>query len=144
VIGDRRSPSAAPAPGTSPPVIPGCWPQHPHLVHEIAVLADQRRRAGTARTSDVLEEWHRTPCRYSSTGCALGTRTAARKATRVTCPYLLRAHQRPSQSRTDVYGRYVQTAIRPAGASPGRPRLGVVILENVTKTACPAPGSPRD
>ena len=40
-------------------VIPACWPQHPHLVHEIAVLADQRRRAGLALTSDALEEWHR-------------------------------------------------------------------------------------
>jgi hypothetical protein len=40
-------------------VIPPCWPQHPHLVHEIAVLADQRRRAGLAPTSDALEEWHR-------------------------------------------------------------------------------------
>ena len=39
--------------------IPACWPQHPHLVHEIAVLADQRRRAGYAFTSDALEEWHR-------------------------------------------------------------------------------------
>jgi hypothetical protein len=39
--------------------IPACWPQHPHLVHEIAVLADQRRRAGHALTSDALEEWHR-------------------------------------------------------------------------------------
>ena len=39
--------------------IPACWPQHPHLVHEIAVLADQRRRAGHAFTSDVWEEWHR-------------------------------------------------------------------------------------
>jgi hypothetical protein len=39
--------------------IPACWPQHPHLVHEIAVLADQRRRAGYALTSDALEEWHR-------------------------------------------------------------------------------------
>jgi hypothetical protein len=36
--------------------IPACWPQHPHLVHEIAVLADQRRRAGHAFTSDALEE----------------------------------------------------------------------------------------
>jgi hypothetical protein len=36
-----------------------CWPQHQHLVHEIAVLADQRRRAGHAFTSDALEEWHR-------------------------------------------------------------------------------------
>jgi len=40
-------------------VIPPCWPQHPHLVHEVAILADQRRRAGLAPTSDVLEEWHR-------------------------------------------------------------------------------------
>ena len=40
-------------------VIPPCWPQHPHLVHEIAVLADQRHRAGQALSSDQLEEWHR-------------------------------------------------------------------------------------
>jgi hypothetical protein len=40
-------------------VIPTCWPQHPHLVHEIAVLADQRHRAGQALTSDPLDEWHR-------------------------------------------------------------------------------------
>ncbi len=40
-------------------VIPPCWPQHPHLVHEIAVLADQRRRAGLGLTSDALDDWHR-------------------------------------------------------------------------------------
>ena len=28
--------------------IPACWPRHPDLVHEIAVLADKRRRAGAA------------------------------------------------------------------------------------------------
>jgi hypothetical protein len=39
--------------------LPPCWPEHPHLVHEIAVLADQRRRAGIALTSDLLEDWHR-------------------------------------------------------------------------------------
>ncbi|MBM6402618.1 hypothetical protein [Phycicoccus sonneratiae] len=39
--------------------IPSCWPEHPHLVHDIAVLADQRRRAGRAATSDALEDWHR-------------------------------------------------------------------------------------
>lgn len=39
--------------------VPTCWPLHPHLVHEIAVVADQRRRAGLAVTSDALEEWHR-------------------------------------------------------------------------------------
>ena len=40
-------------------MIPACWPQHPHLVHEIAVFADQRRRAGLDPTSSALEEWHR-------------------------------------------------------------------------------------
>lgn len=40
-------------------LVPPCWPAHPHLVHEIAVLADQRRKAGQALASDALEEWHR-------------------------------------------------------------------------------------
>ena len=40
-------------------LIPACWPLHPHLVHDIGVIADQRRRAGLAYTSDALEEWHR-------------------------------------------------------------------------------------
>lgn len=40
-------------------MIPPCWPQRPHLVHEIAVLADQRRRAGVDTSSNSLEEWHR-------------------------------------------------------------------------------------
>ena len=40
-------------------MIPPCWPRHPHLVHEIAVLADQRRRAGIDTSSNSLEEWHR-------------------------------------------------------------------------------------
>ncbi len=41
------------------PLIPSCWPHHPHLVHEVAVIADQRRRATLGVTSDPLEEWHR-------------------------------------------------------------------------------------
>lgn len=41
------------------PLIPSCWPQHPHIVHEVAVVADQRRRAMFGVTSDPLEEWHR-------------------------------------------------------------------------------------
>jgi len=39
--------------------IPPCWPLHPHLVHDLATLADQRRTAASALTSDPLEEWHR-------------------------------------------------------------------------------------
>ena len=40
-------------------IIPPCWPSHPHLVHELSVIADQRRRAGLAFTSDPMEDWHR-------------------------------------------------------------------------------------
>lgn len=40
-------------------LIPPCWPSHPHLVHDLGVVADQRRRAGMAFTSDSLEDWHR-------------------------------------------------------------------------------------
>lgn len=40
-------------------VVPHCWPHHPHLVRELAVLADQRRRAALAFGSDALDEWHR-------------------------------------------------------------------------------------
>jgi len=40
-------------------LIPPCWPGHPHIAHELAVLADQRRTAGRAFGSDQLEDWHR-------------------------------------------------------------------------------------
>ena len=40
-------------------MIPACWPRHPHLVHEVAALADLRRRASRALTGDTLDEWHR-------------------------------------------------------------------------------------
>ncbi|MFZ2237246.1 MAG: hypothetical protein WAV67_12815 [Dokdonella sp.] len=40
-------------------LIPTCWPEHPHLVRELAVIADQCRAARAAITSVALEEWHR-------------------------------------------------------------------------------------
>ena len=40
-------------------MIPPCWPQHPHLIHDIGVLADQRRAISLATNSNSLEEWHR-------------------------------------------------------------------------------------
>jgi len=40
-------------------LIPACWPAHPPIAHELAMLADQRRTAGIALVSDPLEEWHR-------------------------------------------------------------------------------------
>lgn len=61
-------------------LIPGCWYRHPHLVHEIGVVADQRRRAGLAFTSDQLEEWQRSclPLFVERTRAA-SSRTARRR-----------------------------------------------------------------
>jgi hypothetical protein len=39
--------------------IPSCWPTHPHLVQELAVLACLRITAAAALTPHGLEEWHR-------------------------------------------------------------------------------------
>lgn len=39
--------------------IPACWPAHPHLVHELAVLACLRVAAGDATAPQAMEEWHR-------------------------------------------------------------------------------------
>ncbi len=40
-------------------LIPACWPAHPHIAHELAVLADLRRTAGRETSSGLLEYWHR-------------------------------------------------------------------------------------
>ena len=39
--------------------VPSCWPAHPHLVHELALLACLRVTATEAPTPHALEEWHR-------------------------------------------------------------------------------------
>lgn len=39
--------------------IPSCWPAHPHIAHELAVIADLRQAAGSAFTGEALEDWHR-------------------------------------------------------------------------------------
>ena len=39
--------------------VPSCWPAHPHLVHELAVLACLRADAADATGPHPLEEWHR-------------------------------------------------------------------------------------
>ena len=39
--------------------VPSCWPAHPHLVHELAMLACLRVTAAEATTPHALEEWHR-------------------------------------------------------------------------------------
>jgi len=39
--------------------IPACWPVHPHLVRELAVLACLRAAAGEATAPHAMEDWHR-------------------------------------------------------------------------------------
>ena len=63
--------------------IPSCWPTHPHLVQELAVLACLRVTAAAALVPHGLEEWHRYAlptfhARMSerlSTGCPPGRHT---------------------------------------------------------------------
>lgn len=40
-------------------VIPICWMEHPHIVHELATVAFLRWEAGYAVSPAMLEEWHR-------------------------------------------------------------------------------------
>jgi hypothetical protein len=40
-------------------IIPSCWPAHPHIVHELAVVASLRAAAGHTLTADAMEDWHR-------------------------------------------------------------------------------------
>lgn len=39
--------------------IPACWPQHPHLVHDLATVAFARYLASYAPMPDQIETWHR-------------------------------------------------------------------------------------
>ena len=41
------------------PGIPECWPAHPHLVHDLAVVACARHYTRYAVNPSALEEWHR-------------------------------------------------------------------------------------
>jgi hypothetical protein len=40
-------------------LIPDCWPQHPHIASELAVIACKRVVAGDAHTPEQLDDWHR-------------------------------------------------------------------------------------
>jgi len=40
-------------------LIPACWPAHPHIAHELPVLACLRVEAEAALDAEPLEAWHR-------------------------------------------------------------------------------------
>ncbi len=99
-------------------MIPTCWPQHAHLVHEIAVLADQRRRASIDTTSSTLEEWHR----YCLPA------------------FLDRLKARTKQGCDEQHGRWpaasrFERADRGAGVREGRFRGDLASLTNVSNPA---------
>ncbi len=85
-------------------LIPECWYFHPHLVHELGVVADQRRRAGLAYTSDALEEWHR----YGLPSFLDRMRNRIRSY----CDYTHKAH--PGQARIIRYNTIESVRVRQA------------------------------
>ena len=110
-------------------MIPPCWPHHPHVVHELAVLADQRRRVGISVDSNGLEEWHR----YTLPGFL----ERARARLKSHCdqdhqPWPARGRssrhtdERQCQRRKDAFSDDVRE-LRPAELFvPSRPRLAVL------------------
>jgi hypothetical protein len=42
-----------------PQMIPACWPHHPHIARELAVLAVLRWNAEESTIPEGIEEWHR-------------------------------------------------------------------------------------
>ncbi len=112
-------------------IIPACWPLHPHLVHEIASLADQRRRAGIDLTSNSLEEWHRYTVPDFTERLKTRTRTLCDEEHK---PWPARSrHNRDTstaakQARQAAFAADLAT-INPQPLSLGRPRLRVVDVD---------------
>lgn len=65
-------------------LIPACWTAHPHIAHELPVLACLRVEAEAATHPEQLETWHRDTlpqfldrmsARLGESGCRTGTHT---------------------------------------------------------------------
>ena len=116
-------------------MIPTCWPHHPHLVHELAVLADLRRRAGLALTGDPLEEWHRYALPAFTDRMRARLRQHCQDGGHQPWPALGRhtRHQGEAaqQDRAGTYRADCDRLTAPPGAigmpgTPGRPNLQIV------------------
>ena len=107
-------------------IIPACWPLHPHLVHEIASLADQRRRAGIDTTSNSLEEWHRYTVPDFTERLKLRTRTLCDEEHK---PWPARSRHNRYTSTAARHDRQAAFAADIADRDPqpvGRPRFRIV------------------
>lgn len=113
--------------------IPSCWPQHPHLVHDLAVIADQRRAAGLALNSNVLEDWHRYAL-PAFVDRVHGKLAGACEETHKQWPGRARhkdyASPEHAKNRMDAFTHDLAAAAHHAQAArrhvPKRPRLGLV------------------
>ena len=118
-------------------MVPSCWPSHPHLMHEIAVLADLRRRAGIALTADALEEWHRYALPAFTDRIRQRLRQHCRDGGHQPWPAQGRHTRHQSETscrdRAAAYGADVETLAEPPGmvdvapaADPRRPNLQII------------------
>ena len=111
-------------------IIPPCSPQFPHLVHEIAVLADQRHRAGQAVTSEALEEWHRYSLPSFTERCGRDCGTTVKKIISRGRPRA--ATPATSPKRVTAGGEIPDADVRAVQPEPDHtqsPRLGLVDLD---------------
>jgi hypothetical protein len=122
-------------------MVPSCWPQHPHLVHEIAVLADQRRRASEGLTSDPLEDWHRysLPAFQDRLRHRLGDHcTDGHQHWPARGRHTRHTSQASQTQRNDAFRRDIEDLTRRVSdRPPPRPRLGIVDLDTGEITDSP-------
>jgi hypothetical protein len=113
-------------------LIPPCWPAHPHLAHELAVLADQRRAAGQGTGSDRLEDWHRysLPMFTDRLASRLGTGCVSRHDEWPAAARHRAYHSHPNQQARTAWFADDLTTHRPAlPAAAGHPaRLALLDL----------------
>lgn len=115
-------------------VIPACWPKHPHLIHELAVLVDGRYRASQALVSNPMEEWHRyaLPAFLERMRHRIeGHCTDAHPATWPAAGRFNRHLNETSTSlRGDSYAADADSLLKADSASPPVPRLRLVDEES--------------
>lgn len=111
-------------------MVPACWPKHPHLVHELAVLADLRRKAGHALSADGLEEWHRYALPAFHDRMRQRMRAHCEDRDHQPWPAQGRHTRHSSQAsageRAEAFERDVATLMEVAQPMPGPPALFVV------------------
>jgi hypothetical protein len=110
-------------------LIPPCWPAHPHIAHELAVLADQRYSAGRAFHGGPLEEWHRysLPLFLERMTTRLGSRCVNRHDE---WPAVARFHSYTSpQSVTDRRARFDDDASTTSSTASTSRHLALVDLD---------------